>query len=183
MENSSVDIGKNITRLREQRSLTIRDLAIKSDIAENSLSAIEHGKKGVGLLTLIKLADALNVSLDYLVGRDGSQLRSAVDEDKAQFMAIMSDLYDKYFKLLTPSAISTLTNAETRAADASVDVHSDGSADRNAIEKMVAVNTLKNVIKAGIPWKDALWTCVRLWQGEEFRTAGRGCSRPRKMRK
>ena len=50
----------------------------------------------------------------------------------------------------------------------------DGSVDRNAMEKMVAVKALNNVIKAGIPWKEQLWTCVRLWQGEEFRTAGRG---------
>ena len=65
MENN---IGKNITRLREQRGITIRDLSFKTNIAENSLSSIEHGKKGVGLLTLIKLADALNCSLDNLVG-------------------------------------------------------------------------------------------------------------------
>lgn len=42
----------------------------------------------------------------------------------------------------------------------------------------MAVNTLKKVIKAGIPWKEPLWTCVRLWQGEEFRTAGRGKMHP-----
>ncbi len=141
-----MDIGKNITRLREQRGLTIRDLSLKSDIAENSLSAIEHGKKGVGLLTLIKLADALNCSLDYLVGRDGSQHSPQVEQpdqdeqsaDKAKFLAIMSDLYDKYFKLPTPSAISTLSTAETRAADASVDIHRDSSVEKKAVKSDVA---------------------------------------------
>ena len=160
-----MNIGKNITRLREQRGLSIRDLAFKTNIAENSLSAIEHGKKGVGLSTLLKLADALNCSLDYLVGRDGSQHspRPAVDEDKAQFLAIMSDLYDKYFKLPTLSKPSTLTTAETIDADDSV-----------GKDREEALSSLKSTIESGGEWKEPLWTCVRLWQGEEFRTAGRG---------
>jgi len=184
-----VNIGKNITRLREQRGLTIRDLSFKTNIAENSLSSIEHGKKGVGLLTLIKLADALNCSLDYLCGRstistvqlqqssqDDPDDQNGQDEqsaDKARFLAIMSNLYDKYFKLPTPST-PAFPAAETIDANDSVDVHSDKSAGKEMVERVAAVKTLNNVIKAGIPWKESLWTCVRLWQGEEFRTAGRG---------
>ena len=158
-----MNIGKNITRLREQRGLTIRDLSIKSDIAENSLSSIEHGKKGVGLLTLIKLTDALNCSLDYLCGREASQpshpistsTQSEMESDKAQFLAIMSDLYDKYLKISTP--------AETIDADDSV-----------GKDREEALSSLKSTIESGGEWKEPLWTCVRLWQGEKFRTAGRG---------
>ena len=165
-------IGKNITRLREQRGLTIRDLAFKTNIAENSLSSIEHGKKGVGLLTLIKLADALNCSLDYLCGRttiatvqrkqssqDDPDVQDEQSVDKAQFLAIMSDLYDKYFKL--PSSLPALATAETIDAD-------------SGVERQAALSSLKSTIESGGEWKEQLWTCVRLWQGEEFRTAGRG---------
>ena len=142
-------------------------------------------------MTLIKLADALNCSLDYLVGRTadthpfhgfhGSKDESVekVDLDKAQFLAIMSDLYDKYFKpstlskLTTPSAPSALATAdtETRDADDSVGKDSKDSKDREE-----ALSSLKSTIESGGggEWKEPLWTCVRLWQGEEFRTAGRG---------
>ena len=160
-----MNIGKTITRLREQRGLSIRDLNIKSDIAENSLSAIEHGKKGVGLMTLIKLADALNCSLDYLCGRttdphpfhDFTDSKDERNADKAQFLAIMSDLYDKYFKRPMPSTLPRHSSAN------------DGD-----VEKQAALSSLKSTIESGGEWKESLWTCVRLWQGEEFRTAGRG---------
>ena len=109
----------------------------------------------------------MNCSLDYLVGRDGSHhspqpVQDNQDEqsaDKANFLTIMSDLYDKYFKLPTPSALFTLSTAETIDADASVDIHSvksdvaNGTDETRAAdgctEKQVAVKALNNVIKPG----------------------------------
>ncbi|MBQ8945400.1 MAG: hypothetical protein IJ058_01150 [Lachnospiraceae bacterium] len=95
----------------------------------------------------------------------------------------MSDLYDKYFKLPKPSKPSTLSklttpsalataDTETRDADDSVGKDSKDSKDREE-----ALSSLKSTIEnggGGGEWKEQLWTCVRLWQGEEFRTAGRG---------
>ena len=203
-------IGPNITRLREQRGLTIRDLAFKTNIAENSLSSIEHGKKGVGLKTVVKIADALNCSLDFLVGRTsdphpfhgfhgfhGSKdesvesVESVQSADKAQFLAIMSDLYDKYFKLPTlskPSALSkpstlttpsALATADTETIDADDSVGKDIKDIKDSKDREEALSSLKRSIESGGggcggEWKEPLWTCVRLYQGEEFRTAGRG---------
>ena len=188
-------IGPNITRLREQRGLTIRDLAFKTNIAENSLSSIEHGKKGVGLKTVVKIADALNCSLDYLCGRTsdphpfhgfhGSKdesVESVQNADKAQFLAIMSDLYDKYFKLPMPSKPSTLSTpsalatADTETIDDDDSVGKDIKDIKDIKDREKALSSLKSTIESGGggEWKEPLWTCVRLYQGEEFRTAGRG---------
>jgi transcriptional regulator with XRE-family HTH domain len=44
-------------------------LSIKTGIKQTDISALEHGHREPRLSTLVKLADALHVSLDALVGR------------------------------------------------------------------------------------------------------------------
>lgn len=174
-----MNIGPNIKRIREARSLSSRDLAFKTNIAENSLSAFEHSKKGVGLSTLLKLADALNCSLDYLCGRTTTSQpiststqseMERVDSDKAQFLSVMSEkpLYsqdeqstdkaqflaimsDLYDKYFKISTPAETRDAETRDADDSV-----------GKDREEALSSLKSNIESGREWKESLWTCVRL---------------------
>jgi len=61
------DIGKRIRELRENRSLTIRELAKLSSIDEASISNIERGTKRLGLYTLVLLSSALETNVDYIL--------------------------------------------------------------------------------------------------------------------
>src|SRR5262245_50520510 len=61
--------GVRVEQMRNQRRLSTQELADKSGISYQSLWRIERGQhKEPGLFTAARLADALQCSLDYLVG-------------------------------------------------------------------------------------------------------------------
>lgn len=63
-------LAENIKKYRKKLGLTQEALARKADISYNTIIKIES--KGIAdprMETLKKLADALGVSLDHLVGR------------------------------------------------------------------------------------------------------------------
>ena len=63
-------LAENIKRLRKKKGLTQEKLARMADIANNTLVKIEMGMaKEPTITTMRKIADALNVSIDELVGR------------------------------------------------------------------------------------------------------------------
>ena len=53
----------------------MKEIADAIDISEASVSRLESGKLKPSLDTIIALADALNVSLDYLTGRSDDPRR------------------------------------------------------------------------------------------------------------
>ena len=63
---------KNLVTLRKQKGWSQERLAQEAGISYNTLIKLErNGIKNPKIETVIKLADALNVSLDKLVGREG----------------------------------------------------------------------------------------------------------------
>ena len=60
-------LGKRIKQLREERRLTLLDLAVRMDNHAEQLYRIEHGKRNCSICTLQKIAEALEVSLPELV--------------------------------------------------------------------------------------------------------------------
>ena len=63
---------KNLVTLRKQKGWTQEKSAQEAGISYNTLIKLEgNGIKNPKIETVIKLADALEVSLDDLVGREG----------------------------------------------------------------------------------------------------------------
>jgi transcriptional regulator with XRE-family HTH domain len=63
---------KNLAEFRKQKGWSQERLAKESGISYNTLIKLErNGIKNPKIETVIKLADALKVSLDELVGRKG----------------------------------------------------------------------------------------------------------------
>jgi transcriptional regulator with XRE-family HTH domain len=62
-------IGEAIRKARKEKGMTQAQLAAAADIYSMYISHYETGKKFPSILNLIAIADALGVSLDYLVGR------------------------------------------------------------------------------------------------------------------
>ena len=60
---------KNLKLIREKRGITQTKLASDLDIKQESISAYEKGKSFPTVDTLIKLADYLDTSIDYLLNR------------------------------------------------------------------------------------------------------------------
>lgn len=61
-------IGSNIRKIRQRRKLTQERLARLAGISLNTLTKIESGfAKSPNIKTIVKIAKALNVSIDKLV--------------------------------------------------------------------------------------------------------------------
>ena len=60
-------LGQRIADLRERRGLTQRQLAEAADLSATFLSEIENDRRNVGAAILLRLADTLDASLDYLM--------------------------------------------------------------------------------------------------------------------
>ena len=62
-------VGRRVREARIARGLTAEMLAERVDLATESLRHIEIGSSKPSLKKLFAIAEALNVSLDYLTGR------------------------------------------------------------------------------------------------------------------
>jgi len=63
------NIQKTLRKLREEKGLSQEKLARLADVANNTIIKIEVGKnQNPTLVTLKKIAKALNVSVDDLIG-------------------------------------------------------------------------------------------------------------------
>lgn len=61
--------GDRITIVRKQRKLTHTDIALKTRISEDILHAIEIDMYVPSLDEIIKITDALDISIDFIAGR------------------------------------------------------------------------------------------------------------------
>mgnify|MGYP006356267459 CR=1 FL=1 len=62
-------IGEAMKKARLEKGFTQVQLSVKSGISIPSITAWENGKVFPTIINLIPIADALNISLDELVGR------------------------------------------------------------------------------------------------------------------
>jgi transcriptional regulator with XRE-family HTH domain len=60
-------LGERITDLRERRGWTQRKLAEAANLSATFLSEIENDRRNVGAAILLRIADVLDASLDYLL--------------------------------------------------------------------------------------------------------------------
>ncbi len=70
-----MSIGSNIRKIREkmviEKPMNRHDLAKKAGINEVTLWHVERGQVNTSIITLMKIADALGVTLDQLVRENG----------------------------------------------------------------------------------------------------------------
>lgn len=95
------EIGKNIKVRRIQQNMKQATLAEKVDVSTQYISHIECGSTSIGLKTLVKIAGALSVSVDTLLGSNlplgthpdmalefSTLLRDATEEERALCLAL-----------------------------------------------------------------------------------------------
>lgn len=66
-------IGNRITKARKKLNLNQKELADKCGITEATLSRYENGLREPKSEIVVKMADVLNVTTDYLLGRNDNQ--------------------------------------------------------------------------------------------------------------
>lgn len=62
------DLTQKIREAAEEKGINLKELAIRSGLSINALYQI-RGKQGLSCFNLAKLADELECSTDYLLGR------------------------------------------------------------------------------------------------------------------
>ena len=66
-EKAPGSLGQRLSDLRERRGWKQKELAERAGISVTFLSEVENDRRNVGSAILLKLADALGASLDYLM--------------------------------------------------------------------------------------------------------------------
>ena len=104
-----METGRIIANLREQRNWSQTDLAENSGVSRVMIGKYERGEAVPSIEAAKKIADAFDVSLDYLVGiginskfdkRTLKRLQELeeLDEDKKKILLDLIDTYIRDFK-------------------------------------------------------------------------------------
>lgn len=70
-------IGKRIQEVRKQQEMTQADLAALTDMSDSYISYIETAKKQASLEALVRISNALGITVDELLS--GNQLHNPTD--------------------------------------------------------------------------------------------------------
>lgn len=62
-----MEIGKEISKLRKERGMTIRELADKTGITYSAFPGIESGKTDIRIGTLEKIAKGLRIKVSDII--------------------------------------------------------------------------------------------------------------------
>ena len=76
-----MEFSDALKRFRKERKLTQKQAAQLAGVAERVYQSYEYGKVVPTVTVLIALANALDVSLDYLVGRSDDPARRSSPRD------------------------------------------------------------------------------------------------------
>lgn len=97
-------VGINLKRMREEKGISLRDLAKKVGVTASFLSQIETAKTSPSLSTLKKIADNLETTVGRLVGEEPQKENGPVvtENDRRSIKQIGKDV--KMFLLSTPNS-------------------------------------------------------------------------------
>jgi len=59
-------VGKRIKEIREQKSISQKDLSYAADLDRSYIASVENGQRNISIVNLEKIAVALKVSLSDL---------------------------------------------------------------------------------------------------------------------
>lgn len=76
MEDKLKEIGALIRQARKEKNLNQSDLADLIQISVSHMSDIENGKKKIGIDIFMKITEALDVSADWLLRTNTSNVKS-----------------------------------------------------------------------------------------------------------
>lgn len=86
---------ENMRKLRREKGISAKQLADMVGVSEVSITQYENGKRSPKKATLLKIADALGTSVEYLNGK--KEIPVQIDMDRVD-LALLSEMVD-----LTPS--------------------------------------------------------------------------------
>ena len=98
MKMNQEKMGKFITKLRKEKGLTQKDIAIKLNISDNSVSKWERGINAPDISCLTMLAELFNVSVNELLNGEYSYKSKVKDYTKLKKVIEINNITKKYGK-------------------------------------------------------------------------------------
>jgi transcriptional regulator with XRE-family HTH domain len=98
-----VQMGKRIKQRRKELHLTQEALAEQVDISASFMGHIERGSRITSLETLLSICIALDVSMDYIIGRAGTDLANTLpdtltEDQRTACREVLTVLLDRFGK-------------------------------------------------------------------------------------
>ena len=109
----NMNIGNKITELRKQKNLSQTDFAKTVGVSREMIGRYERGEVMPSIEVAKKIADALEVSLDYLAG-DGK--KAAVDKQTMKLIHDIEDLEPTIKDKLIYLANAIIRDSKTKKA-------------------------------------------------------------------
>ena len=66
-EKALAKLAAHLKKLREAQGISIRELAVRSDLEYSQVQRIEKGKVNIALTTILALAEGLDITPDILL--------------------------------------------------------------------------------------------------------------------
>lgn len=79
-------VGSRIKAVRISRGMSQADLAVEASVSLPLIRNIERGKTGMQLETFVKVAEALQVSADYLLRPDVPEVKAIYQGEFAELL-------------------------------------------------------------------------------------------------
>ena len=77
-----MNLGENIKRIRKEKGLQQKQVALELGVDQSNYNKIENGKREPSVTILQKLADLFGVTMDYMINPSGKLPKEVVIEDK-----------------------------------------------------------------------------------------------------
>ncbi|MGN0576146.1 MAG: helix-turn-helix domain-containing protein [Ruminococcus sp.] len=92
-------VGKKIKENRLKLKITQEQLAEKCDVSVSYIAHIERGTKSLSLETAVKVSNALNVSLDYLLIDEIHNNDRIIEAIEAELSKCTPTQIDKFIRI------------------------------------------------------------------------------------
>lgn len=113
MELNRIALGKKIKVIRKRRGISQQTLAELTDCTPTHICYCESGRRHVSLETLVRIANALNVTSDELLI---DSLENTVKVSNHEFAALLADCNEYELHVLMDILIAAKTTLRTSAA-------------------------------------------------------------------
>ncbi len=100
------EVGQRVYALRKEQRLSQEQLAERAEISKQTVSVIEGGKRDILASSIVSIAEALGVSVDYLlVGKRTTEDLYRLDQ---KLLSLTDDQY-KFMKLIIDGFLDLCT--------------------------------------------------------------------------
>ena len=92
-------VGQKIKEKRLKCGMTQEQLAERCDISVSFIAHIERGTKSLSLETAVKISNALNISLDYMLMNEIGDHARVFDALESEIMQLSAEQTEKFLRL------------------------------------------------------------------------------------